>query len=88
MIVGQERRERANRTIQNKSKILSIKIKLNDLKATLKEKQLKKNAKDKALIQIANKKERERILRYEAELKRLDADLHDIRAFHIIGETE
>lgn len=101
LLVGQEKRERVNQKIKNKNQILNIQIKINKLLNTLREKQTKqinralntKNGQDKAkklkdipLICFATKNETERILRYENELKELEADIAIINKFKIVGE--
>lgn len=101
LLVGQEKRERVSQKIKNKNQILNIQIKINKLLNTLREKQTKqinralntKNGQDKAkklkdipLICFATKNETERILRYENELKELEADIAIINKFKIVGE--
>lgn len=102
LLVGQEKRERINQKIKNKNQILNIQIKANKLLDTLRDKKaktiertllLKKNSQAKAqylrekpLIYFADKKQTEQILKYEKELKELEADIAVINKFKIIGE--
>lgn len=104
LIVGQERKERVAKKIQNKNQILNINIKANKLLDTLRAKKakaierallLKKNSQAKAqflreqpLIGFADKEQTKRILAYKAELEKLEANLDIIKKFHIIGEVE
>lgn len=104
LIVGQERKERTNRVIQNKNQILNINIKANKILEALRTKKskaierallLKNHSKEKAeaikeqpLLSFANKAERQKILNYKKELTELNADLAVIKKFHIIGEDK
>ena len=104
LIVGQERKERTTKTIQNKNQILNINIKANKLLDTLRAKKakaierallLKKNSQEKAqalreqpLIGFADKEQTKRIIAYKAELEKLQANLDVIKEFHIIGKVE
>lgn len=104
LIVGQERKERVSKKIQNKNQILNINIKANKLLDTLRAKKakaierallLKKQSQEKAqalreqpLVAFADKEQTKRILAYKAELEKLEANLDIIKKFHIIGEVE
>lgn len=104
LIVGQERKERVAKKIQNKNQILNINIKANKLLDTLRAKKakaierallLKKQSQEKAqalkeqpLVAFADKEQTKRILAYKAELEKLEANLDVIKQFHIIGETD
>ena len=104
LIVGQERKERTTKTIQNKNQILNINIKANKLLDVLRAKKakaierallLKKNSQEKAqalreqpLIGFADKEQTKRIIAYKAELEKLQASLDIIKEFHIIGKVE
>lgn len=104
LIVGQERKERVAKKIQNKNQILNINIKANKLLDTLRAKKakaierallLKKQSKEKAqalkeqpLVAFADKEQTKRILSYKEELEKLQANLEIINQFHIIGEID
>lgn len=104
LIVGQLRRERTAKVIQNKNQILNINIKANKLLDELRAKKaksierallLKKDGKEKAqalkeqpLIGFADKNQTKRILAYKSELEKLQANLDIIKKFHIIGVEE
>lgn len=102
LIVGQERKERVQKTLKNKNQILNINIKINKLLDTLREKKakaierallLKKHSKEKAeaikgqpLIAFADKSQSQRVIAYKAELEKLQANIDIIKQFHIIGD--
>lgn len=104
LIVGQERKERVSKKVQNKNQILNINIKANKLLDVLRAKKakaierallLKKNSQEKAqslreqpLIGFADKEQTKRIIAYKAELEKLQANLDVIKEFHIIGKVE
>lgn len=99
LIVGQQRKERISKKLQNKNQILNIQIKANKLLNELMEKkqhfidiavnEIRKNNYIKMpLIGFATKLQRERIIKYENKLNELEADISVINKFKILGKVD